>query len=36
LPFVCILIGIIGGVENIGLFGLFVAPAVVAALVLMA
>lgn len=34
LPFVWVLIGIIGGVETIGLLGLFVGPAVMAALVL--
>lgn len=34
LPFVWVLIGIIGGVETIGLLGLFVGPALMAALVL--
>ena len=34
LPFVWVLIGIVGGVETIGLLGLFVGPAVMAALVL--
>jgi predicted PurR-regulated permease PerM len=34
LPFVWVLIGIIGGVETIGLLGLFVGPAVMAASVL--
>ncbi|OYY71725.1 AI-2E family transporter [Sphingomonas sp. 28-63-12] len=34
LPFVWVLIGIIGGVETIGLLGLFVGPAVMAALML--
>lgn len=34
LPFVWVLIGIIGGVETVGLLGLFVGPAVMAALVL--
>lgn len=34
LPFVWVLIGIIGGVETIGLLGLFVGPAIMAALVL--
>lgn len=34
LPFVWVLIGIVGGVEAIGLLGLFVGPAVMAALVL--
>jgi predicted PurR-regulated permease PerM len=34
LPFVWVLIGIIGGVKTIGLLGLFVGPAVMAALVL--
>ncbi len=34
LPFVWVLIGIIGGVETLGLLGLFVGPAVMAALVL--
>lgn len=35
LPFVWVLIGILGGVETIGLLGLFVGPAVMAALVLL-
>jgi predicted PurR-regulated permease PerM len=35
LPFVWVLIGIVGGVETIGLLGLFVGPAVMAALVLL-
>ena len=35
LPFVWVLIGIVGGVETIGLLGLFVGPAVMAALVMM-
>lgn len=35
LPFVWVLIGIIGGVETIGLLGLFVGPALMAALVLL-
>lgn len=34
LPFVWVLIGIVGGVETIGLLGLFVGPAIMAALVL--
>jgi len=34
LPFVWVLIGIVGGVETIGLLGLFVGPAVMAALVM--
>jgi predicted PurR-regulated permease PerM len=34
LPFVWVLIGILGGVETIGLLGLFVGPAIMAALVL--
>lgn len=34
LPFVWVLIGIVGGVETIGLLGLFVGPALMAALVL--
>lgn len=34
LPFMWVLIGIVGGVETIGLLGLFVGPAVMAALVL--
>ena len=34
LPFMWVLIGIIGGVETIGLLGLFVGPAVMAALIL--
>jgi predicted PurR-regulated permease PerM len=34
LPFVWVLIGIVGGLETIGLLGLFVGPAVMAALVL--
>jgi predicted PurR-regulated permease PerM len=34
LPLVWVLIGIIGGVETIGLLGSFVGPAVMAALVL--
>jgi predicted PurR-regulated permease PerM len=34
LPFVWVLIGILGGVETIGLLGLFVGPAVMAAMVL--
>ncbi|MGC5796107.1 AI-2E family transporter [Sphingomonas sp. NFX23] len=34
LPFVWVLIGIIGGVETIGLLGLFVGPAVMAVLIL--
>jgi predicted PurR-regulated permease PerM len=34
LPFVWVLIGIIGGIETIGLLGLFVGPAVMAVLVL--
>jgi predicted PurR-regulated permease PerM len=35
LPFVWVLIGIVGGVETIGLLGLFVGPALMAALVLL-
>ena len=35
LPFVWVLIGIVGGVETLGLLGLFVGPAVMAALVLL-
>ncbi len=35
MPFVWVLIGIVGGVETIGLLGLFVGPAVMAALVLL-
>ena len=34
LPFMWVLIGIVGGVETIGLLGLFVGPAVMAALIL--
>ena len=34
LPFVWVLIGIVGGVETMGLLGLFVGPAIMAALVL--
>jgi predicted PurR-regulated permease PerM len=34
LPFVWVLIGILGGVETIGLLGLFVGPAIMAAMVL--
>lgn len=34
LPFVWVLIGIVGGVETIGLLGLFVGPAAMAALIL--
>jgi len=34
LPFMWVLIGIIGGVETIGLLGLFVGPAVMAAFIL--
>lgn len=35
LPFVWVLIGIVGGVETIGLLGLFVGPALMAALMLL-
>jgi len=34
LPFVWVLIGLIGGIETIGMLGLFVGPAIMAALVL--
>lgn len=35
LPFLWVLLGILGGVENFGLLGLFVGPAVMAALILL-
>ena len=35
LPFLWVLLGILGGVETFGLLGLFVGPAVMAALVLL-
>ena len=35
LPFVWVLLGILGGVETLGLLGLFVGPAVMAALILL-
>jgi len=35
LPFLWVLIGILGGVESFGLLGLFVGPATMAALVLL-
>jgi predicted PurR-regulated permease PerM len=35
LPFLWVLIGILGGVESLGLLGLFVGPAVMATLILL-
>ena len=35
LPFLWVLLGILGGVESFGLLGLFVGPAVMAALMLL-
>jgi len=35
LPFIWVLIGILGGVETFGLLGLFIGPAVMAILVMM-
>ena len=35
LPFLWVLLGILGGVETFGLFGLFLGPAVMSALVLL-
>ena len=35
LPFIWVLLGILGGVESFGLLGLFVGPAVMAALILL-
>jgi len=35
LPFLWVLLGILGGVETFGLLGLFVGPAVMAALILL-
>ncbi|NWO96292.1 AI-2E family transporter, partial [Escherichia coli] len=35
LPFLWVLIGILGGVETLGLLGLFIGPAVMAVLVML-
>ena len=35
LPFLWVLLGILGGVESFGLLGLFVGPAIMAALILL-
>ena len=35
LPFIWVLLGILGGIETFGLLGLFVGPAVMAALILL-
>ena len=35
LPFIWVLLGILGGVETFGLLGLFIGPAVMAALILL-
>ncbi|HSS47273.1 MAG TPA: AI-2E family transporter, partial [Burkholderiales bacterium] len=33
LPFLWVLLGILGGLENLGLLGLFLGPAIMAALI---
>jgi predicted PurR-regulated permease PerM len=35
LPFIWVLLGILGGVESFGLLGLFLGPAIMAALILL-